>query len=139
MERDVNYRSESFDELPPGEQKGEWSPYVEKLDGIVRDKAKHAPKWILIGDYGNKDSAKGAVGQLRRRHGRDESVEGWRFEHRQVSVTTNGKHSKREGVFAQYDGDKVEPGKAEENRAKWQAYRTRQQDQKKAKTAVPAA
>jgi hypothetical protein len=132
-ERDVNYRSKVFESLPPGEEKTEWSPYVEKLAEIVADTHKHAPRWILIGDYGNKDSAKGAVGQLRRRHGSDESIEGWRFEHRPVQVSVDGQPQKRQGVFAQYDGTKIVPGLAEKNKAEWREYRTRQQEQKKAK------
>lgn len=111
----------------------------DQLADIVDNSEYHYPLWARIGKYTSAEhvaAAGAAASILRRRHGDDETVEGWRFETRRID---NGVAS---GLFAQYNPGAVQPGKAEQNKVVYEAWRRRQADaarQRNLKRAEKAA
>jgi len=121
--RSVDYATSIVSELPDATPSAGPSPLEDQLADIVANREYHYPLWARIAKYSSAEhvaAAGAAANILRRRHGDDETVEGWRFETRRVD---NGTAS---GLFAQYNPDVIVPGKAEQNKAVYEAWRRRQ-------------
>ena len=129
--RSVDYATEIVAELPDATPTNGPSPLEDQLKDIEANTEYHYPLWARIGKYSSAEhvaAAGAAANILRRRHGDDESVEGWRFETRRVD---NGAAS---GLFAQYNPEATVPGKAEQNRVVYEAWRRRQAEAAKQRT-----
>jgi hypothetical protein len=121
--RSVDYATSIVSELPDQTPSAGPSPLEDQLEEIAGNREYHAPLWARIAKYSSAEhvaAAGAAANILRRRHGEDESVEGWRFETRRVD---NGTAS---GLFAQYNPELIMPGKAEQNTVVYEAWRRRQ-------------
>ena len=121
--RSVDYATSIVSELPEPTPSAGPSPLEDQLADIVDNTEYHYPLWARIAKYSSAEhvaAAGAAASILRRRHGDDETVEGWRFETRRVD---NGNAS---GLFAQYNPGAVVPGKAEQNKVVYEAWRKRQ-------------
>lgn len=121
--RSVDYAMTIVSELPDPTPSAGPSPLEDQLADIVDNTEYHFPLWARIGKYTSAEhvaAAGAAASILRRRHGDDETVEGWRFETRRID---NGTAS---GLFAQYNPKEIVPGKAEQNKVVYEAWRRRQ-------------
>jgi hypothetical protein len=121
--RAVDYATAIVAELPEATPSAGPSPLEDQLQEIIDNSEYHAPLWARIAKYSSAEhvaAAGAAANILRRRHGDDESVEGWRFETRRVD---NGMAS---GLFAQFSPNAIMPGKADENKIVYEAWRQRQ-------------
>lgn len=130
--RNVQYGTKIVEDLPDQAPSVGASPLEDQLQDIYDNPEYHAPKWAGIAEYSSAEhvaAASAAAGILRRRHGDDQSVEGWRFETRRI----NG--GEASGLFAQYDPKAIVPGKAEENSVKYEQWRKRQADAAKQRAA----
>ena len=129
--RSVDYATSIVSELPDATPSAGPSPLEDQLADIVANREYHYPLWARIAKYSSAEhvaAAGAAANILRRRHGEDESVEGWRFETRRVD---NGAAS---GLFAQYNPAEIVPGKAEQNQAVYEAWRRRQAEASRQRT-----
>jgi hypothetical protein len=128
--RSVNYETTLVDSLPEQAPSAGASPLEDQLELIAGNEEYHAPMWARIAKYSSAEhvaAAGAAASILRRRHGEDATVEGWRFETRRVD------EGSASGLFAQYSPTLIVPGKAQENEAKYEAWRQRQADAAKAR------
>lgn len=133
MERSVEYDLEVVDDIPESSAN---SPLEDQLRRIQYDPERHAPRWARIGRYYGEShaaAAGSAANTLRKRHGSDAEVEGWRFEVRRVDG------GDATGLFAQYDPDRVVPGKREENDARYEQFKARQREAAKSRSGKKAA
>lgn len=129
--RSVDYATAIVSELPDATPSAGPSPLEDQLADIVDNSEYHYPLWARIAKYSSAEhvaAAGAAASILRRRHGDDETIEGWRFETRRVD---NGAAS---GLFAQYNPDAVVPGKAEQNKIVYEAWRKRQAEASRQRT-----
>lgn len=121
-QRDVNYDLEMFDEIPdPGSN----SPLEDQLRRIQYDADRHAPRWGRIGRYDGAShaaAAGSAKNTLQKRHGDTPDVEGWRFEVRRIE------EGSASGLFAQYNPDRIIPGKREENGKRYEEFKSKQRE-----------
>ncbi len=129
MARDVTYDLEVVDDIPErgGPGSGVASPLEDQLAKIADNPDRHHPKWGRIARYANAAAASSAANTLRKRHGDTAGVEGWRFEVRRID---NGEAS---GLFAQYNGDAVIPGRKQLNDERYKEYKLRQADAARAR------
>ena len=122
MERNVEYDLEMVEDLPDTDYRTN-SPLEDQLRRIQYDPSRYAPRWGRIGRYDGPShaaAAGSAASVLRKRHGDSPDVEGWRFETRRIEEGT------ATGLFAQYNPERVVPGRREENREKYEEYKDRQ-------------
>ncbi len=134
MASDVTYDLEVLDDIPDKGAfgGGTFSPLEDQLHAIIHNPNHHAPKWARIGRYANAAAAAAACNTLRKRHGDTQDVSGWRFETRRID---NGEAT---GLFAQYDSSKIIPGKREENQVKYEEFKARQTEARKARAEAKA-
>lgn len=121
--RNVEYGTQLVSELPEQMPSVGPSPLEDQLQNIIDNSNYHAPRWARIGKYSSAEhvaAAGSAASILRRKHGDKPDVEGWRFETRRVD------EGEASGLFAQYDPKAIVPGKAEENKVKYEQWRVRQ-------------
>src|SRR5215472_1707431 len=122
MDRNVDYEMEDVEDLQESTPN---RPLEDQLRRIQYNPERHAPKWARIGRYfgeSHSAAAGSAASTLRKRHGDNPGVEGWRFETRRIE---NGEAS---GLFAQYDPGRVEPGLREENDKRYEVFKEKQRD-----------
>lgn len=100
-----------FDELPPG------NPRASALEDALDLVKKEAPgKWVCVAEYNTPAAASGAATNLRRRHGSDETVDGWNFATRKLE-------NKRTGLFIHWDGSRIVEGKLAEQMKVYAEYK----------------
>lgn len=128
----VDYELQVHDELPPATATQGGSVLEDQLKRIKFNAELHHPKWARIGRYNNAPAAASAKMTLQRRHGSSPEVEGWRFETRRID---NGEAT---GLFAQYNGEWIVPGKREENTARYQEYKERQAEARRVRLETVA-
>jgi hypothetical protein len=122
VERNVDYDLEMVDDLPDTNTN---SPLEDQLRRIQYDPERHAPRWGRIGRYDGPShaaAAGSAANVLRKRHGDTAEVEGWRFETRRIEEGT------ATGLFAQYNPDRVVPGRREENVERYEEFKQKQRE-----------
>lgn len=102
---------------------------IEEALEEVKSKAP-AGKWVCVARYKSSVAATGAANNLRRIHGSDPAVEGWKFATRKINE--NGEQ--RTGLFVQHDATLVKPGKRAEHQKKLDEFRAKQREKAKSKS-----
>lgn len=107
--RDVDYTLEVLDGDLPEMEVTRKSQLEDQLEKVVANADFHG-KWVRIGSYANGSAGTAAANVLRKRHGKDKTIEGWTFKPKRMD-------DDRTGLWVKYEPAAVIAGAKEQ----WEA------------------